>query len=365
MTLPDATPATILLADDHPDILQAFVVFLESIDFEIVIARDGAEAIERACRVRPDIILLDVLMPDVDGFETCRRLKADPRTRDIPVIFMTALSDPVDKVRGFEAGGVDYVTKPLHYDEVLARLKAHLTIRAQQRQLEAVNAAKDKFFSIIAHDLKSPVAGFLGLAGLLEDIERLTPDKVQRLTRQFRQSAEQLLALLDNLLTWSRLQRGLIECQPERIPIKMLVERSLSVLNIAATQKRITMQDDIPPELLVYGDMNMLDTVIRNALSNAIKFTPPGGTITVRAVRNDGMVCVSITDTGIGIPADKLPELFRLDAKTQRAGTAGEQGTGLGLLLCKEFIEKNGGSISIESQEHHGSTVSFTIPAGS
>ena len=357
-----AKPQTILLVDDHPDILNALVIFLEKTGFDLVIARNGTEAIERAAQVMPDLILLDVVMPGIDGFETCRRLKSGKQTGDIPVIFMTALSDPVDKVKGFEAGGVDYVTKPLHYDEVLARIKAHLTIRSQQRELERLNAGKDKFFSIIAHDLKSPVAGFLGLAGLLEDIERLEPERVQRLTRQFRQSAEHLLALLENLLTWSRLQRGLIECHPDQIPITTLVQRNLTLLDAPATQKQITMTAAVPQKMLAYGDIHMLDTVIRNALSNAIKFSHPGGAITITAEVEGTCVKISISDTGIGIPPDKLGELFRIDAKNQRNGTAGEGGTGLGLLLCKEFVEKNGGAISMQSRVDHGSTLAFTIP---
>lgn len=359
-----ATPHMILLVDDHPDILNALVTFLETVGFDLVIARNGAEALERAAQVMPDLILLDVLMPGLDGFETCRRLKADARTREIPVIFMTALSEAVDKVKGFEAGGVDYVTKPLHYEEMLARIQAHLTIRSQQRQLEVLNASKDKFFSILAHDLKSPVIGLLGLADLLEKIERLKPEQIQRLTRQFRQSAENLLALLENLLTWSRLQRGLIECHPERIPIKAMIEQSLMVLDMPAAHKHITMTVAVPQDLMAYGDANMLSTVVRNALSNAIKFTHPGGAIQIAGTSEGGVVRISITDTGIGIPPEKLGDLFRIDAKIQCTGTAGERGTGLGLLLCKEFVEKNGGAISLASQVDHGSTLSFTIPAG-
>ncbi len=363
MDFPHSTPQMILLVDDHPDILKALVIFLENVGFDIVIALNGAEAIERAIQTIPDIILLDVLMPGIDGFETCRRLKADERTCEIPVIFMTALSEPVNKVKGFEAGGVDYVTKPLHYEEVLARINAHLTIRTQQRQLEVLNADKDKFFSIIAHDLKSPVAGFLGLAGLLENIDRLKPEQIQRLTRQFRQSAEHLLALLENLLTWSRLQRGLIECHPEHIPIKTLLDRSLMLLAAPIAQKQISTSATVPQDLIAYGDVNMLDTVVRNALSNAIKFSQPDGTITITAEPAGAFVKISIADTGIGIPLEKLGDLFRIDAKIQRTGTAGECGTGLGLLLCKEFVEKNGGTIGMESQVDHGSTLSFTIPA--
>jgi signal transduction histidine kinase len=254
------------------------------------------------------------------------------------------------------------VTKPLHYEEMLARINAHLTIRDQQR-LEALNASKDKFFSIIAHDLKSPVSGFLGLASLLENIERLKPEQIQRLTRQFRQSAEHLLTLLENLLTWSRLQRGLIECHPDRVPVRRMVERNMTLLASPAGQKRITLSAEVPGNLEANADMNMIDTVIRNALSNAIKFTKPSGTITITAEPEGNMVRISIADTGVGIPAEKLATLFHIDAKTQREGTAGERGTGLGLLLCREFVEKNGGAITMESQVDQGSTLSFTVPA--
>lgn len=354
---------TLLLVDDHPDILKALVTFLEKLGFDIIIARNGEEAIERATHVMPDLILLDVIMPGINGFETCRRLKTNERTHEIPIIFMTALSETVNKVKGFEMGGVDYVTKPLQYEEVLARINAHLLIRTQQRQLQELNASKDKFFSIIAHELKSPVAGFLELAHLLESIERLKPEQIQRLTRQFRQSAEHLLTLLENLLTWSRLQHGLIECHPDWVPIRKIVERNCHLLNSTACQKQITLTVMVPESIGAYVDLNMIDTVIRNVLSNAIKFTKPEGTITITARPEGNLIRISVTDTGIGIPAEKLTELFRIDARTQREGTAGERGTGLGLLLCKEFVEKHGGTIMMESQEGQGSTLSFTVPA--
>ncbi len=352
----------VLVVDDTPTNLSVLIEALSYAGLNVSVARSGTEALERVKWVAPDVILLDVIMPGIDGFETCRRLKKNEATADIPVIFMTALSETVDKVTGFEAGGVDYITKPFQEAEVLARINAHLTIRRQQKQLQELNASKDKFFSIIAHDLKNPLISFLAFANVLEEIEFLDPEQFKQFAEQFKASAENLFALLENLLTWSRVQRGMIECQPQYISITNVVVGNVRLLTPNVEKKQITLRHVVEEDFLVYADVNMLDTVIRNLITNAIKFTPPGGTIEVVAKGEEDMVTVSVSDTGIGIPEDKLAGLFEIGVQAQRAGTEGEKGTGLGLILCAEFINKNGGEIWVESQIGEGSTFSFQLP---
>jgi two-component system sensor histidine kinase/response regulator len=324
------------------------------------------------------------MMPDIDGFETCVRLKKDDRTRNIPIIFMTALSDPTDKIRGFEVGGVDYITKPLQHEEVIARVNTHLAIQKLQNQLrqkneciqqqnehlrdlntqlQELNASKDKFFSIIAHDLRSPFSGLFALTELIiEEIDQYSKDQIKKVVLQLQNATETLYELLGNLLTWARIQQGLIECHPQIIDIRYVVVQNVDLFTPYAQQKKITLSHSIQEHTPAYADVNLVNTVVRNLVSNGLKFTPEGGCIVISVTHDEHEVCVSIADTGIGIPKEKLPDLFRVDVKYQRAGTAGEKGTGLGLVLCKELIEQNGGSVRVTSEEGKGTTFTFTLP---
>ncbi len=368
---------TVLIVDDNPTNLGVLFNSLTQAGFKVLVAEDGEKAISQIERTHPQVILLDVLMPGIDGFETCRRLKRLEASADIPVIFMTALSDTVDKVKGFEAGGVDYITKPLQHEEVVARVKTHLTVRQLQQQLqeqnellaeknqelEEANASKDKFFSIIAHDLRSPFSGFLGLTQFIVDnIDEWGKDKIKDITKKLHEAAENLYELLGNLLTWSRIQRGLAEYHPQSFDIASVVARNVALFHPNARQKQITLQNTVAQGTTVYADMQMADAVVRNLLSNALKFTKPEGEITVAAVVHDSEVQLEVADTGIGIPENRVGTIFRMDAKYKRTGTAGEQGTGLGLILCKELVEYNRGKIWVESAVEHGTTFSFTLP---
>lgn len=362
--------ATILIVDDNPTNLQVLLSSLQETGFETLIAQSGEGALRQVKYAQPEIILLDVMMPGIDGFETCRRLKENKTTREIPVIFMTALSDTVDKIKGFEVGGVDYITKPFQHEEVLARVNAHLTIRKLQQQLQKkneqlreLNASKDKFFSIIAHDLKTPFSALLGFTRAVADSSvNFSPDEMNEIFIDLRKSAENLYALLENLLSWSRIQKGVMEHQPDHIDLHELVMQNVTLFTPNTMQKQITLLNSLKKETFAYADHNMVDTVIRNLLSNALKFTDTNGKVEVSATQDDQFVEVSVTDTGVGIREEDIPKLFRIDVKYKNIGTAGEEGTGLGLNLCKDLVEKNGGKIWVESEVGKGTTFRFTLP---
>ena len=393
-----AEKATILVIDDNTTNLNILLDYLNELSYRVLIAPSGEQALQRLQYARPDVILLDIMMPGIDGFETCRRLKADDTTKDIPVIFMTALTETVDKVRGFSVGGVDYITKPFQHEEVLARVKTHLTIRKLQQelrqqnetleryaemlaqkndelkaknaeldeknsQLNLLNADKDKFFSIIAHDLRNPIGALRELPQLIaENLDNYSKDELRRLITMQRDAARNLFELLENLLTWSRMQRGLIEFNPEPIQVSALVQRSIALLTPSAAQKAITLTQTVNPSLLGMADHKMIDAVVRNLISNAIKFTNQGGTIEVSGNDDGAFMTIAVKDNGVGIGEQFLPKLFRIDEQYRRTGTANERGTGLGLILCKEFVERNGGEIRVESKIGNGSTFSFTLP---
>ncbi|GAK55027.1 response regulator receiver protein [Candidatus Vecturithrix granuli] len=236
-------------------------------------------------------------------------------------------------------------------------------LEAQKLELAELNASKDKFFSIISHDLRSPFNALLGFAQILsENLERYTLEEIQQKVIYIRTAAERLYALLENLLTWSRIQRGAIEYDPEPLDLAEIVEDNVALFMPNAEQKQIRLHNSIQAQTFVYADYSMLNTVIRNLTSNALKFTSSGDHVSLSVMVAERLVEVAVSDTGVGIPAEVLPTLLRIDTHHTRVGTAGEKGTGLGLVLCKELIEKNGGQLWVESEAGKGSTFKFTLP---
>jgi len=237
-------------------------------------------------------------------------------------------------------------------------------LRKNEENLEKINAEKDKFFSIIAHDLRSPFSGFLGLTQIMaEDLQSLTMAEIQDISLSMKNSAVNLFRLLENLLEWARMRQGLIPFNPQMISLLPLIDESVSMIYESARGKQIEIIYDIPTCSLVFADRNILQTVIRNLVSNAVKFTPKGGRINILTkITGDQGVEISIKDSGIGMNSTMVDNLFRLDIQTNRLGTEGEPSTGLGLMLCKEFVEKHAGRIWVKSQEGKGSVFYFTLP---
>jgi len=257
------------------------------------------------------------------------------------------------------------------FRDITERLQADEEIRLKNEQLIKLNTEKDKFFSILAHDLRGPFNGFLGLTEILvENLPSLTMDKIHEFAVVLKSSATKLYSLLENLLQWATIQEGLIPFKPDLIQLLPVVEESLAIMLEPAKNKGIEIACNIQNDLMVVADRNILQTIIRNLVSNAVKFTPKGGIISILAKsKDDKSVEISIKDSGIGMNSGMVDNLFRLDAQTNRKGTEGEPSTGLGLLLCKEFVEKHGGKIWVKSEEENlpaskagGTTFYFTIP---
>jgi len=248
---------------------------------------------------------------------------------------------------------------------VTERIAAVQEIKLKNEELQKLNAEKDKFFSIIAHDLRSPFSGLLGLTQIMaEELPDLTMAEIQSIAVRMRNSATNLFSLLENLLLWARMQQGLIPFNPEIIQIHKIALESIVMMVEPANIKGIEIVNDISVDLNVFADSNTLQNVIRNLVSNAVKFTSKGGKITLLAKATaDKSIEISIKDSGIGISKAMMENLFRPDVQTNRKGTEGESSSGLGLLLCKEFIEKHGGKIWVESEEGKGSTFHFVIPS--
>jgi len=241
--------------------------------------------------------------------------------------------------------------------------QAELEINLKNEQLEKLNAEKDKFFSIISHDLRGPFQGFLGFTDLLKtDINSMPKDELQETANNMFSSASNLFRLLTNLLEWSIAQRGLTTFNPEKLSLKEISDDSLMLFKDVAKKKSITLYETIPADVFVLADKLMLNTIIRNFLSNSVKFTNKGGRILISSKITRDDVEISVLDTGIGMNEELIKNLFRLDIKSGRLGTDNEPSTGLGLLLCKEFVEKNNGKISVLSTVDKGSLFTFSLP---
>lgn len=232
-----------------------------------------------------------------------------------------------------------------------------------KRHLKQINDNKDKFFSIVSHDLKSPFNSLIGFSDMIyEDFDNLSIQEIKEYTGFIHKSVRNVYNLLENLLEWSRIQTGRMEFFPLKIEINSLIEEIFSTLRGNALRKNISLSNQIGKNIFVFADKNMIRSVLHNLISNAIKFTAPSGEVMLLAAETERMIEISVSDSGIGINKDEISKLFRIDINFSKNGTANEKGTGLGLILCKELVEKNGGRISVESEYGKGSTFVFTLP---
>jgi two-component system sensor histidine kinase/response regulator len=357
---------SVLIVDDMPKNIQLLGSILKNESIEIEFATSGKEALEWLHTRHFDLVLLDIMMPDMDGFEVCRRIKENVETADIAVIFITAKTDIQSMVQGFETGAVDYITKPFNKSELIARVRTHLTLQRQKRMLEENNALKDKIFSIIGHDLRNPVGNIKTYidAFLISGME--VSDEVSMLLKDLSILSEQAFALLENLLLWAKNQSGRLTCNPARADISEVITNAVLLIQNQAENKSISIIKLPMNKTEACFDAEQIAIVLRNLLWNAIKFTPRGGAIHIDAKpfedKGKTFVRVDIADNGIGIEAEDQKKLFDSRYHFTTFGTNNEKGSGLGLHLCREFVEMNGGTIGVYSEPGKGSTFFFTLP---
>ncbi len=489
----------ILVVDDNPHILDLIRKLLADKSFLFFEASDGSQGLEMIAAHHPDLVLLDVMMPDLDGFEVCRRIKTNPHTRGIMVVMISAVkTDGENQAGGLENGADGYITLPISNRELLARLRSYFrliqkekllkereaglkdlftyminafviftpvfddhghfisyrfvyinpayeritgvryedvkgktvhevwpetedswvkaygkvaltgesatfemyhqptgklyncnaycpgkdrqkfcvifediterklneeVLRKSEARLQELNATKDKFFSIIAHDLKNPFNAILGFSSLLlEQIIEKDYDGIEKYAATIKKSSQRVMNLLTNLLDWSRSQTGKMDFNPGYFEISKIIHENIKLLQDITAQKSIEIISEIQRKTLVFADQDMLGAILRNLLSNAVKFTKPGGKIIISLEEKEDDFIFSVKDHGVGIKKADMEKLFRIDKSYSTRGTNNEQGSGLGLILCKEFIEKHGGHIEVESEEGKGSTFRFNIP---
>lgn len=354
--------AKILIVDDVPQNIQIVGNLLSSENYDVFFALSGEEALQIAQTQDLHLILMDVMMPGMNGFDTVRALKAQPQHRNTPVIFLTALSEKENILDGFDAGGVDYVTKPFNRSELLARVRTHVALSQTREELRQASLMRDRFFAILAHDLRSPFQALLGLLSeTLVQFETLGSEDIKDILQGVHGSSEKAYELLQNLLEWGRSQTGHIILTPEKISLKPLVE-GLEHLNAVAFQEKKIQFDSSGVKDSCWADRNTLEFILRNLVSNALKFTPEGGTVTLKSEVSGEQVLISVRDTGVGMDEEKLARLFRLDQRVSTPGTKKEPGSGLGLILCRDFAQKNRGELTVESQVGKGSVFRLTLP---
>ena len=360
----------ILIVDDVVSNVLLLKILLSNEKFQVCTANCGNMCIEQAKKEKPDLILLDVMMPDINGFDTAVILKKDPETQDIPIIFLTALNNPSDLVHGFQVGANDFLTKPFNKEELVMRVMHQIQLVAAKRiivrqneELRRTISNRDKMYSVIAHDLRSPMASIRMVLNLAVNV--VSPETVGEeifgLLDKANRESEETHDLLDNLLKWTKSQTGRLNVVYQDIDLDDIIPGAVDIFMMIAEMKKIDLKY-IPAEekLTVHGDNDMIKTIIRNFLSNAIKFTPEGKGIEVFYKREGDFARISVRDHGVGIAADRVESIFHKGETTY--GTGGEEGSGLGLQLCQDFARKNGGDAYVESVEGEGSTFSFTIP---
>ena len=361
----------ILIVDDVMSNVLLLKVLLTNEKFQIATASNGRQALDQVTKEKPDLVLLDVMMPDMSGFEVSQQLKANPETAEIPIIFLTALNSTADIVKGFQVGGNDFISKPFNKEELIIRVTHQISliaakriIVAQTEELRKTIIGCDKLYSVIAHDLRSPMGSIkmvLNMLILNLPSDTIGPEMYELLTMA-NQTTEDVFSLLDNLLKWTKSQIGKLKVVYQDIDMVEVTEGVIEIFSMVAELKKISIRLKTPSKLEVYADIDMIKTVIRNLLSNAIKFSNEETEILVTVQEQEGMAVVSVKDSGCGIDEENQKKLLHTDTHFSTFGTNNEEGSGLGLLLCQDFVIKNGGRLWFTSAKGEGSTFSFSIP---
>jgi signal transduction histidine kinase len=395
----------ILLVDDNSNNLMSMEVALERDDYVFTKATSGREALRILLKEEDfSLILLDVKMPTMDGYDTAELIYQRDKLKHIPIIFITAHDyEEAAMFKGYQAGAVDFIRKPfnpeilrskvavfaeLHKKNQLLRqqeehvkainndltlLNQDLEKRVFERtaelerlneELKALNLSKDKFLSVISHDLRNPLTALLASsAKLSDDPENLDPGKVKQLSQIIHRTSNKLLDQLNEVIDWAKKQSEKTNFNPEKMRLAEGIDESLDLLKPNAAHKKIRLENKTPKGIFVKADPLMLRSIVQNLVTNAIKYTPQGGSVIINAKTEGHMVLVFVEDSGVGMTEEVQKKLFNKDSNISISGTNNEMGSGLGLMLVNDFVAQHGGTIDVESAVGVGTTFKFTIPA--
>lgn len=352
----------LLVVDDLRTNLDIMSRILERQGYEVLLAKDGQEALRISADECPDLILLDVSMPGMNGFEVCQHLKENEATQHIPVMFISALNELGDKVRAFEAGAVDYIIKPFNADEVVARVHSQMMLAQQRQQIMALGDLKDQIVNTVSHDLKNPLQIVMGYSAMMMEGKDMSVEDMMDMSAQVYQSAQRMYHMVTNLLDLNHLEDG-VRLELQQLVLQDMVDYILHDFTISAKQKDVTLEKDFPSEpITVDADSVRLEQVFNNLVSNAIKYTPAGGSVRVGVDVQGDHAVVQIEDDGLGIPDEALPDLFQRFYRVESTAHKEQEGSGLGLSIVKAIVERHGGEIWVDSTIGVGSVFSFSIP---
>ncbi len=370
--------ATILVIDDLPENVTILADLLTLRNYDVRIARNGQLALTSLEYFTPDLILLDIKMPNLDGYQVCERLKANPKTAEIPVIFLSALDSAFDKVKAFEVGGVDYITKPFQELEVVTRISHHLNLVRQKQYLEReikerkkaeeigkeALQIKSRFLANMSHEIRTPLNAILGIAELLSFTELNLQQK--DFINILQSSSNHLLLLINDILDYSKLESQEVKLENQAFNLTQLIEEILDLFSVQANLKGIELyyckSPDVPTQLT--GDAFRLRQILTNLVSNALKFTHQGHIIIRLSLHSSQplTVCFAVEDTGIGIKKEATKSIFKAFSQAENSTTRLYGGTGLGLSICQQLVKLMGGKIEVKSEIDQGSTFWFTVP---
>lgn len=352
------TNPTILIVDDQPVNLGVLYDALQSAGYSVRVANSGEAALESVRRAPPDMIVLDVLMPGLDGFETCRRLKASPAMRDVPVIFMTALTEPMDEIAGLQLGAVDYITKPIQVEIVLARIKTHLTLRQLQQTLQRQNAELDAYARMVAHDLKSPLTTVMISVSFLLS-QAATIDKADSASHleAIHSAGRRAITTVDELLLLAGVRQAYVASEP--LDMTMIVDQAQARLaSLIEEYGGVLMLPETWP--VARGHAPWIELVWANYLSNGLKYGGQPPYLQLGADHQpDGMVRFWVRDNGLGLSPEAQAMVF---TEWTRLQPKCANGHGLGLSIVRQIVEKLGGTVGVESDVGQGSQFYFTLP---
>jgi two-component system, sensor histidine kinase and response regulator len=374
MSPPYQTQAgNILIVDDVVDNLTMLKDMLEDLGHEVEMAMNGKAALQSVAKHVPDLILLDIQMPGMDGYKVCERLKADETTRDVPVIFISAHANIADVLRGFDVGGVDYVGKPFQFREVVARVQSQLALSQQRQEIqrlrerdrqqyEQLTQMKDRYISTTAHDLKNPLTGVLMYTQLLRGMKSETGEDLTDIAQGIEQSAQKMRRLITDIIDLAKMQVG----EPLTLlpyHIQPILERIERQFRLQAQEKGITLtlsQPADPIKLNVHE--TQFERIFDNLISNALKYTPQGGTVEIIMEAHSDHVAIAVADSGLGIPDEDLPHVFEAFFRVKKATHKKLHGSGLGLSIVAATVEQHHGEITVESTLEAGSTFVVRLP---
>ena len=363
--------ADILIVDDTPANLRVLSRLLSDNGYKVRPVPNGKLAIEAVKASEPDLIFLDIRMPDMDGYEVCEALKSSDTTCDIPIIFISALNDLEDKVKGFESGAVDFITKPFQEGEVLIRLETHLTIRNQRReianqvvQLRQLETLRENLTQMIVHDLNNPLHGILGFIQLLRlELAELDNDKLVKYATSIESSVKSAVDMIRAILDVGKIESGEMKISREEIVLAASLKEIVAGIESLTRDKRLIVDvacgDDVPS---LYVDPDLFRRIIVNIIGNAIKFSPDDGTIGIAASATPDSIRIEIKDEGPGIPPEFRATIFEKYGQVESRTSGRKYSTGLGLAFCKLAVETHGGTIGVISEEGSGSIFWMHFP---